>query len=143
MGSVIWDGSLFYRTSSEGKIAFTNNLVEVFETEIDTHWHFFRESIGVEIIILTNSFLNARLILGSIIFAMEIPIASNNIPMRIVLFSLLVWRTTFFESIQNNLLLKRKKTSFRIVCNTIWIPLLGSRPEPLAKDHLQKNISNL
>jgi hypothetical protein len=30
--------------------------------------------------ILTNSFLNATLILGSIIFAMEIPVASNNIP---------------------------------------------------------------
>ena len=79
--------------------------------------------MGVEIIILTNSFLNARLILGSIIFAMEISIASTNIPIRIVLFSLLLWRTTFFVSIQNNLLLKRKKTSFRIVCNTIWIPL--------------------
>ena len=65
----------------------------------------------VEIIILTNSFLNARLILGSI-FAMEIPIASTNIPIRIVLFSLLLWRTTFFVSIQNNLLLKRKKTSY-------------------------------
>jgi hypothetical protein len=37
LGSVIWYGSLYYRTSSEGKIAFTNNLVEVFETEIDTH----------------------------------------------------------------------------------------------------------
>lgn len=58
--------------------------------------------MGVEIIILTKSFLNARLILGSIIFAMEIPIASTNIPIRIVLFSLLLWRTTFFVSIQNN-----------------------------------------
>ena len=77
--------------------------------------------MGVEIIILTNSFLNARLILGSTIFAMEIPIDSTNIPIRIVLFSLLLWRTTFFVSVQNNLLLKRKKTSFRIVCNTIWI----------------------
>ena len=37
LGSVIWHGSLFYRTSSKGKIAFTNNLVEVFETEIDTY----------------------------------------------------------------------------------------------------------
>ena len=27
----------FTGTSSEGKIAFTNNLVEVFETEIDTY----------------------------------------------------------------------------------------------------------
>ena len=37
LGSVIWHGSLFYRTSSEVKIASTNNLVEVFETEIDTY----------------------------------------------------------------------------------------------------------
>jgi hypothetical protein len=73
LGSVIWHGSLFYRTSSEVKIAFTNNLVEVFETEIDTYGIFSREGMGVEIIILTNSFLNARLILGSTIFAIEIP----------------------------------------------------------------------
>ena len=37
LGSVIWHNLLFYRTSSKGKIAFTNNLVEVFETEIDTY----------------------------------------------------------------------------------------------------------
>ena len=37
LGSVIWHNLLFYRTSSKGKIAFTNDLVEVFETEIDTY----------------------------------------------------------------------------------------------------------
>jgi len=92
--------------------------------------------MGVAIVILTNSFLNARLILGSIIFAMEIPVGSTNIPIRIVFFILLLWRTTFFASIQNNLLLKWKKTGISIVCNTISTPLLGSKPEPLAKDHL-------
>jgi hypothetical protein len=37
LGSVIWHGSLFYQTSSNGKIAFAINPVEVFETEIDTY----------------------------------------------------------------------------------------------------------
>jgi hypothetical protein len=34
-GSIKWRGSQFYRTSSAGKLAFLNNLVGLFEGEMD------------------------------------------------------------------------------------------------------------
>jgi hypothetical protein len=39
-GSINWRGSIFYSTSSNGKLAFLNNLVGVFEVEIDTEGNF-------------------------------------------------------------------------------------------------------
>ena len=48
---------------------------------------------------LNQLFLECQTHSWLIIFAMEIPIASTNIPIRIVLFSLLLWRTTLFVSI--------------------------------------------
>jgi hypothetical protein len=39
-GSVNWRGSLFYRTSSTGKLAFLNNLVGVFEAVINAEGNF-------------------------------------------------------------------------------------------------------
>ena len=39
-GSVKWRGSLFFRTSSVGKLAFLNNMVGVFESEIDSDGNF-------------------------------------------------------------------------------------------------------
>lgn len=39
-GSVNWRGSIFYSTSSSGKLAFLNNLVGVFETMIDAEGNF-------------------------------------------------------------------------------------------------------
>lgn len=35
-GNINWRGSTFYRTSSNGKLSFLNNLVGVFETQIDS-----------------------------------------------------------------------------------------------------------
>ena len=39
-GSVKWRGSVFFRTSSGGKLAFLNNMVGVFESEIDADENF-------------------------------------------------------------------------------------------------------
>ena len=39
-GSVKWRGSVFFRTSSAGKLAFLNNMVGVFESEIDADGNF-------------------------------------------------------------------------------------------------------
>src|SRR5215213_1796214 len=39
-GSINWRGSIFYSTSSNGKLSFLNNLVGVFEVEIDTEGNF-------------------------------------------------------------------------------------------------------
>ena len=37
---VKWRGSAFYRTSSTGKLVFLNNLVGLFETDVDTEGNF-------------------------------------------------------------------------------------------------------
>jgi hypothetical protein len=39
-GSISWRGSIFYNTSSTGSLSFLNNLVEVFEAEIDAAGNF-------------------------------------------------------------------------------------------------------
>jgi hypothetical protein len=39
-GSINWRGSVFYRTSSSGKLAFLDNLVGVFEVVIDAEGNF-------------------------------------------------------------------------------------------------------
>jgi hypothetical protein len=39
-GSINYRGSIFYSTSSNGKLAFLNNLIGVFESEIDTEGNF-------------------------------------------------------------------------------------------------------
>jgi hypothetical protein len=39
-GEINWRGSIFYRTSSTGKLAFLNNLVGLFETRIDSEGNF-------------------------------------------------------------------------------------------------------
>jgi hypothetical protein len=39
-GSINWRGSVFYRTSSNGKLAFLDNLVGVFEVVIDDEGNF-------------------------------------------------------------------------------------------------------
>jgi hypothetical protein len=39
-GSIKWRGSIFYRTSSGSKLAFLNNMVGLFETEIDAAGNF-------------------------------------------------------------------------------------------------------
>jgi hypothetical protein len=39
-GSTSWRGSIFYKTSSSRKLGFLNNLVGVFETEIDADGNF-------------------------------------------------------------------------------------------------------
>ena len=39
-GSVKWRGSPFFRTSSTGKLSFLNNVVEVFEAEVDPEGNF-------------------------------------------------------------------------------------------------------
>jgi hypothetical protein len=39
-GSISWRGSIFYKTSSTGSLSFLNNLVEVFEAEIDAAGNF-------------------------------------------------------------------------------------------------------
>jgi hypothetical protein len=39
-GNVMWRGSIFFRTSSGSKLAFLNNMVGVFETEIDAVGNF-------------------------------------------------------------------------------------------------------
>ena len=39
-GSIKWRGSVFFRTSSGDKLAFLNNLVGVFESEIDAYGNF-------------------------------------------------------------------------------------------------------
>jgi hypothetical protein len=43
-GSVKWRGSVFFRTSSGGRRAFLNNLVELFESEIDADGNLFEEA---------------------------------------------------------------------------------------------------
>jgi hypothetical protein len=39
-GSIKWRGSIFYRTSSGSKLAFINNMVGLFEAEIDAAGNF-------------------------------------------------------------------------------------------------------
>jgi hypothetical protein len=39
-GSIYWRGSIFYSTSSNGVLSFLNNLIGVFEVEIDTEGNF-------------------------------------------------------------------------------------------------------
>lgn len=39
-GSISWRGSIFYKTSSTGSLSFLNNLVEVFEAQIDAAGNF-------------------------------------------------------------------------------------------------------
>ena len=39
-GGIKWRGSIFFRTSSGGKLAFLNNTVGVFESEIDADGNF-------------------------------------------------------------------------------------------------------
>ena len=39
-GSINYRGSIFYSTSSNGKLAFLNNLIGIFESEIDTEGNF-------------------------------------------------------------------------------------------------------
>ena len=39
-GSINWRGSIFYSTSSNGKLAFLNNVIGVFESEIDIEGNF-------------------------------------------------------------------------------------------------------
>ena len=39
-GGTRWRGSVFYSTASTGKIAFLNNLVGIFEVEIDVEGNF-------------------------------------------------------------------------------------------------------
>jgi hypothetical protein len=39
-GSINYRGSIFYSTSSNGKLAFLDNLIGVFESEIDTDGNF-------------------------------------------------------------------------------------------------------
>jgi hypothetical protein len=46
-GSIKWLGSIFFRTSSSGsggKLAFLNNLVGLFESEIDADGNFFEKA---------------------------------------------------------------------------------------------------
>jgi hypothetical protein len=44
-GSIKWRGSVFFRTSSGGvKLAFLNNLVGLFESEIDADGNFFEKA---------------------------------------------------------------------------------------------------
>jgi hypothetical protein len=43
-GSASWRGSIFYRTSSNGKLAFLNNVVEIFEAEFDSQGNFSHKS---------------------------------------------------------------------------------------------------
>lgn len=43
-GSIKWRGSVFFRTSSSGKLAFLNNLVGLFESEIDVNGNFFEKA---------------------------------------------------------------------------------------------------
>jgi hypothetical protein len=45
-GSIKWRGSVFFRTSSAGgdKLAFLNNLVGLFESEIDADGNFFEKA---------------------------------------------------------------------------------------------------
>jgi hypothetical protein len=39
-GSISWRGSLFYSTSSKGKLSFMNNLIGLFESESDAAGNF-------------------------------------------------------------------------------------------------------
>jgi hypothetical protein len=39
-GNISWRGSIFYSTSSNGKLSFLHNLIGVFESEIDTEVNF-------------------------------------------------------------------------------------------------------
>jgi hypothetical protein len=39
-GNISWRVSIFYKTSSNGKLSFLNNMVEVFEAEIDAEGNF-------------------------------------------------------------------------------------------------------
>jgi hypothetical protein len=39
-GGIKWRGSIFYTTSSTGKLAFLNNVIGVFEAEMDSEGNF-------------------------------------------------------------------------------------------------------
>jgi hypothetical protein len=39
-GNISWRGSIFYSTSSNGKLSFLNNMIGVFESEIDAEGNF-------------------------------------------------------------------------------------------------------
>ncbi|HEY7081664.1 MAG TPA: hypothetical protein VH500_18380 [Nitrososphaeraceae archaeon] len=39
-GKISWRGTVFYRTSSAGKLACLNNLIGVFEVDIDAEGNF-------------------------------------------------------------------------------------------------------
>jgi hypothetical protein len=43
-GSIKWRGSVFFRTSSGDKLRFLNNLVGVFESEIDAYGNVFEKA---------------------------------------------------------------------------------------------------
>lgn len=47
-GNVTWRGSVFYRKSSGDKLAFLNNVVGVFESEIDKDGNFLEKVWGWE-----------------------------------------------------------------------------------------------
>jgi hypothetical protein len=39
-GNITWRGSIFYSTSSDGKLSFLNNMIGLIEAEIDTEGNF-------------------------------------------------------------------------------------------------------
>jgi hypothetical protein len=39
-GVLKWRGAIFFEASSEGKLGFLNNIVSVFEAEVDAHGNF-------------------------------------------------------------------------------------------------------
>jgi hypothetical protein len=43
-GSTSWRGSIFYRTSSNGKLSFLNNMIGLFEGEMDTQGNFYHKA---------------------------------------------------------------------------------------------------
>jgi hypothetical protein len=43
-GSIKWRGSVFFRTSTGDKLGFLNNLIGVFESEIDAAGNFFEKA---------------------------------------------------------------------------------------------------
>jgi hypothetical protein len=43
-GNASWRGSIFYRTSSNGKLSFLNNMVGIFEGEFDSQGNFFHKT---------------------------------------------------------------------------------------------------
>jgi hypothetical protein len=43
-GRINWRGSVFFRTSSDGRLAFLNNIVGLFESEIDADGNFLEKA---------------------------------------------------------------------------------------------------